>query len=239
VAASRLSSLSRLRPGSAGQSLALTLLLGAVGAGLVFLASRQGWAQVRSVPPRPLPVSVVSVTGAALAPFADALVLVGLASLAAVLATRRMLRRLTGVLLAALGVSLAVLVLTVSKAAAIAAAASSTTPSGSGAGSVTQGSSSGTSPVPNVAGAVPHVAFTAAGWQALAVAGAVAMVAAGLLVLVNAEKMAVMSSRYEAPSGKRDTPDQGRQIQQTPVSDSASVWEALSRGDDPTAPAGR
>ncbi len=232
-------SLSRLRPGSAGQSLALTLVLGAAGAGLVFLATRQGWAQVRSVPPRPLPVSVVSVTGAALAPFADALVLVGLASLAAVLATRGLLRRLTGVLLAALGVCLAVLVLTVSKTAAIAAATSATTPSGSGAGSVTQGSSSGTSAVPNVAGAVSHVAFTAAGWQALAVAGALAMVAAGVFVLFNAQKMAVMSSRYEAPPGKRDVAGPGRQAEPAPAADSASVWEALSRGDDPTAPAGR
>jgi uncharacterized membrane protein (TIGR02234 family) len=236
VAASRLS---RFRPGSPGRSLALTLVLGAAGAGLVFLATRQGWAQVRSLPPRPLPASVVSVTGAALVPLADALVLVGLASLAAVLATRTLLRRLTGLLLAALGVCLAIFVITVSKASAISAAASATTPSGSGAGSVTQGSSSATSAVPNVAGAVSHVTFTAAGWQALAVAGAVAMVVAGVLVLVNAEKMAVMSSRYEPPSGRREAADPARRAAPAVATDSASVWEALSRGDDPTAPAGR
>lgn len=236
MAASRLS---RLWPGSPGRSLALTLALGAAGAGLVFLATRQGWAQVRSVPPRPLPVSVVTVTGAALMPFAAALVLVGLASLAAVLATRRLLRRLTGLLLAALGVCLAVLVLTPSRAAAISAALSATTPSGSGAGSVTQGSSSAASAVPNVAGAASHVAFTAAGWQAVAVAGAVAMLAAGVLVLVRAEKMAVMPSRYEAPSGRRETRDPPQRAAPAAATDSASVWEALSRGDDPTAPASR
>jgi uncharacterized membrane protein (TIGR02234 family) len=225
--------LSRLRAGSPNQSLALTLLLGAAGAGLVFLATRQGWALVRTVPPRPLPVSIVSVTGAALVPYADALVLVGVASLAAVLATRKLLRRLTGCLLAGLGAGLAVSVFTVSRAAAVSAAAAASTPTGSGAGSVTQGSGAGSSLVPNVAGAAPHVDFSSAGWQALVVAGALAMIAAGVLVVLKSDKMAVMSSRYDAPAAKRAAPDAGR----TPAAvgtDSASVWEALSRGDDPT-----
>jgi hypothetical protein len=33
------------------QELTVTLLLGAVGAGLIFLATRQGWAHVRTIPP--------------------------------------------------------------------------------------------------------------------------------------------------------------------------------------------
>ncbi len=223
-----------LRAGSPRQALAMTLLLGAVGAGLVFLATRQGWALVRTVPPRPLPVSLVRVTGAALVPYADALVLVGLASLAAVLATRKLLRRLTGSLLAGLGAGLAVSAFAVSRAAAISAAAAASTPSGSGAGSVTQGSGAGSSLVPNVAGAAPHVDFTAAGWQVMAVAGAVAMIAAGVLVALNADKMAVMSSRYDAPGGKVDVPVAGQRTPAAVATDSASVWEALSRGDDPT-----
>jgi uncharacterized membrane protein (TIGR02234 family) len=220
-----------LRSGSPGQLLALTLALGAAGAGLVFLVTRQSWAQVRTVPPKPLPVSLISVTGAALVPYLDALVLVGLASLAAVLATRRLLRRITGVVLAALGAALAVSVFTVSRAAAISAAATASTPSGSGAGSVTQGSNASPSAVPNVAGAAPHVLFTAAGWQVLAVTGAIAMIAAGVLVVLNAQRMAVMSSRYDAPAGRAEAVT-------SPQTDSAFVWEALSRGDDPTA-AGR
>jgi uncharacterized membrane protein (TIGR02234 family) len=248
------SRLSRLRLSGAGPrgrspgsrdtarlSLTIAVVLGAAGAGLVFLATRQGWAEVRTVPPKPVPVSLVTVTGAGLVPYADALILVGLASLAAVLATRKLLRRLTGVLLAALGIGLAVSALTVSRAAAIAAAATTCTPSGSGAGSVTQGSNATTSCVPNVAGATPHVAFTAAGWQALAVVGAVAMIAAGVLVVRGAEKMAVMSSRYDAPAGKApsappEAPGGVPADRQPAVStDSASVWEALSLGDDPTA----
>jgi uncharacterized membrane protein (TIGR02234 family) len=233
-------------PGGARRSLAVTVVLGAVGAGLVFLATRQGWAQVRTVPPRPLPVSLVSVTGAALVPYFDALILVGLASLAAVLATRKLLRRLTGILLAALGIGVAVSAFAVSRAAAISAAAAASTPSGSGAGSVTSGSHPATSTVPEVAGATPHVAFTAVGWQVLVLVGALAMIAAGVLVVRGAEKMAVMSSRYDAPAGKTaEVRPAGPEVsgmrdgtrpdwQSGASMDSASVWEALSHGDDPT-----
>ncbi len=133
------------RPGSARQELTLALLLGAAGAAVIFLATRQGWAQVRTTPPKPLPASVVTVTGAAMVPFADALALASLASLAAVLASRRLLRRLTGLLLAVLGAILAASVVSLSQAGAVAAAAANTSPATAGAGSVTQGSASASS----------------------------------------------------------------------------------------------
>jgi uncharacterized membrane protein (TIGR02234 family) len=210
---------------SSRRDLALTLVLGAAGAGLVFLATRQGWAQVRTVPPKPLPASVVAVTGAALIPFADALVVAGLASLAAVLATRGALRRVTGLLLAALGVALAASAFTLSASSAISAADAGTNPGSVGAGSVTQGTGPATSAVPNVADAAPHVTFNAVGWQFLVVLGAVAMVAAGLIVIGRAGRLAVMSSRYDSPA---------------PVKvGTESMWEALSRGDDPTSVGGQ
>src|SRR5271166_4877080 len=90
----------RVQRASARRELVLTLLLGAAGTGLVFLASRQGWAEVRTIPPKPLPASRVIVAGSALVPYADALALAGLATLAAVVASRRLARRLTGLLLA-------------------------------------------------------------------------------------------------------------------------------------------
>ena len=111
---------SRLRPRSARQAMTMTVLLGAAGAGLAFLATRQGWAQVRTSPPRPLPSSLMTVTGSAMVPYADALVVAGLASLAAVLATRQAWRRISGLILAALGAGLAASAFTVSKAAAVA-----------------------------------------------------------------------------------------------------------------------
>jgi uncharacterized membrane protein (TIGR02234 family) len=213
----------------------VTVLVGAAGAGLVFLATRQGWAHVRTTPPRPLPASDVTVTGAQLVPYADALVLAALGTLAAVLASRGLVRRIIGAALAALGAVLATAAFTVSAAGAISAANVGVGPATASAGSVTDGSS-GTS-VPNVAGAAPHVAFSAGGWQALVLVGAVAMVGAGVLVVWRADRLAVMSSRYDSPAGdaRRDTAVQtaaGR------VADSASIWDALSRGDDPTALSG-
>ncbi len=227
------SGLRRVRQGSAARALAVTLLLGALGAGVVFLATRQGWAQVRTTPPKPLPASLVSVTGAALIPFADALVVAGLATLAAVLATRRLLRRLAGLLLAALGAGLAASAFTVNAAGAISAAAAAAQPASSSAGSVTQGSAPANTAVPNVAGAVPHVHFAAGGWQATLVLGAILMIAAGVLVACKADKMAVMSSRYDAPASRRDAGGAAR-ADPARARDSASIWEALSRGDDPT-----
>src|SRR6516164_3444771 len=81
----------------------LVLLLGAAGAGLVVLAVRQAWAHAIFTPPRPLPAQDISVTGQQLVPLASALALAALACLAAVIATRSMLRRAVGVLLAILG----------------------------------------------------------------------------------------------------------------------------------------
>jgi len=257
-----------LRAGSPRQELWLALLVGALGAGLIFLATRQTWAQIRTIPPKPLPPSTVNVTGAALVSYADALVVAGLATLGAVLASRKLLRRLTGLLLAVIGLAMGAAAFTITKAAAVSAASSNISPETAAAGSVTDGSGSAPAVAPNVAGATPHVAFTAAGWQAMVVIGAIAMVAAGLLVAVRAGRMAVMSSRYDSPAGAASHYGSGQRAagqeaagqqaggqqaggQQAgpgaasdlpaagqPV-DSASIWESLSRGEDPTAAGSR
>ena len=236
------------------QELWLALLLGAVGAGLVFLATRQAWAQIRTIPPKPLPASTVTVTGAALVPYADALVVAGLATLAAVLASKGLLRRLTGALLGVIGVALAASAFTLTRAGAISAASSNISPETAAAGSVTDGSGSVSAAVPNVAGTAPHVVFAAAGWQAIVVIGAIAMVAAGILVALRSARMAVMSSRYDSPAGAtgRRAPLQpggtgepagtgqsagalaAAGTPQVRPADAATIWESLSRGEDPT-----
>jgi uncharacterized membrane protein (TIGR02234 family) len=246
------------------QELWLALLLGAVGAGLVFLATRQGWAQIRTLPPKPLPASTVTVTGAALVPYADALVVAGLATLAAVLASKGLLRRLTGVLLGVIGLALGASAFTPTRAGAISAASSNVSPETAAAGSVTAGSGTVSAQVPNVAGTAPHVVFAAGGWQAIVVIGAIAMVAAGLLVVLRSGRMAVMSSRYDSPAGAagRQTPSgsagtgssagagpaagiQAAGVSLAPAgtaehpADSATIWESLSRGEDPTAASSR
>lgn len=246
---------SRYLLGSRGprQELTVALLLGAVGAGLIFLATRQGWAHVRTIPPKPLPASLVTVTGAALVPYADALVLAGLATLAAILATRRIVRRLAGGLLAVTGAALAASAFTLTPASAISAATSNATPETAAAGSVMAGSGAAQGSAPNVAGAASHVTFGAGGWQALVVVGAILMISAGGLVAWRAGRMAVMSSRYDAPTGAARAPSTGPDGPAEPAAtaltagaadaagapeparvDAASAWEALTRGEDPT-----
>lgn len=230
----------RLVAGSPARELAATLLLGAIGAGLVFLASHATWAHVRTIPPRPLPASNVAVSGAQLVPFTSALVLAGLATLGAVLATRGALRRAAGVLLAAIGAALAATAFTVSTTSAISAAAG-LGPAAASAGSVMDGRNAAAAAVPNVAGTTPEVFFSAGGWQAMVVVGALAMMAAGALVAWRARRLAVMSSRYDAPGGTirpaaaASGPGGDVGADHESAADSESIWEALSRGHDPTA----
>jgi uncharacterized membrane protein (TIGR02234 family) len=186
--------------------LTVALLAGAAGAGLVFLGVRHGWAWVHTAAPAPLPGSDVTVTGQDLVPAAGALALAGLASLAAVLATRGLARRLTGVLLALFGAGAAVTVLLrVTAAAAIGAASSNPGPAGSAgsggtAGSVTAGGTGpGSGSAPPVAGFPAHVVMTGLPWRPLAVAGGLILTAAGLLVAWRGRRWPVMSSRYDAP----------------------------------------
>jgi uncharacterized membrane protein (TIGR02234 family) len=236
---------------SSRAELTVILLLGAAGAGLAFLALRQGWAQVRTAVPAPLPASVVTDSGQSLVPYADALVIAALATLAAVLATRGAARRVTGVLLAGLGAAIAAAVTAgVSTAAALAAAQQSIGPAtGSGAGtapgSTSDGAGTGGAGVPSVAGFHAHAVLAAAGWQAMAVAGAAAVFAAGVLVTWRAGRLPVMSSRYDSPAGAPvppagPDPDPGPGPAGDPAEpDAASMWESLSRGEDPTSAARR
>jgi uncharacterized membrane protein (TIGR02234 family) len=185
----------------------LVLLLGAAGAGLVFLGVRQGWAQVHTSAPRPLPGSNVTVTGQDLVPAASALAIAGLATLAAVIATRGLARRLAGGLLMLLGAGAAASVLwPISEAAAIRAAAGSAglnglAGSGTGAGSVTAGGSGGSGGTAPISGFLASVVMSGTVWRGLAVAGAVVLVAAGLLTAWRSGPWPVMSSRYERPPG--------------------------------------
>ena len=148
------------------------------------------------------------------------------------IATRRLARRLAGLLMAAFGVVIAVTVSLPLAAADVLAAARVTAVSQ--AGSATAGGGAGVSPgaVPS-GGAAPgitaagHVTMTAALWRPAAVAGALIIVAAGLLGW-RGPRWPVMSSRYEPLS----RPDASR-------GDSAALWDALSRGADPTTGGGR
>jgi uncharacterized membrane protein (TIGR02234 family) len=204
------------------------LLLGAVGAAVVLLAVRQGWGRVQTIQPRPLPPSTVSVRGQDLVPAAGALGLAALAGLAAVIATRRVVRRLVGVLLAAFGVAIAASVAMPLTSAQVRSAASGSGASGAGPGTIGStiaGGSAGSSGGSGVAGVsvASHVLMAAFPWRWAVLLGALLVIAAGVLVAWRGATWPVMSSRFDPAPGPR------------PVSaDPATLWESLSQGIDPT-----
>jgi uncharacterized membrane protein (TIGR02234 family) len=229
------------------RELTLLIVLGAAGAGLVLLATRQGWAHVTTTAPKPLPASVTTANGQALVPAAGALALAALAGLAAVLATRRMLRRIAGVVLAALGVGIAAAVSAGISAADVVAAASPAVPGGPAAvngtsiGSTTGGAAGGSGQAGSALSGLPsHVVFVAFPWRWVALVGALAVIAAGVLLTWRAGRLPVMSSRYEPPKGtaapEPAIPGAHGAVSQGAGRDSASIWESLSRGEDPTGP---
>jgi uncharacterized membrane protein (TIGR02234 family) len=206
----------------------LTLLAGAVGAAVVLLAARQGWARVVTIEPRPLPTSRIAVRGQDLVPAAGALGLAALAGLAAVLATRRLARRAVGGLLALFGaaivvsVSLPVTAAQVRSAAAGATAQASSVPGGSTIGSGTTPGTGGS----GVGGLTlaSQVEMAAFPWRWAVLCGGLLVIAAGLMVAWRGARWPVMSSRYEQPAGRKPAT----------AADPASLWESLSQGLDPT-----
>jgi uncharacterized membrane protein (TIGR02234 family) len=219
----------------------LTLLAGAIGAALVLLAVRQHWARVTFTPPKPLSQQVVDVSGADLVPLAGALALAALAGLAAVIATRGALRRAAGVLLALFGAGAGAAVTTsVTAATMVSVAAGKVGSPGAAAvsgtaGSTTSGGSGGGALV--VGDAAGHAVRTGAPWPAFVLLGALLIVAAGLATALRGPRWPVMSARYDAPgqaAGPGDHPAGAASRQPARAGDSASMWESLSGGDDPT-----
>ena len=212
---------------------ALTLLLGAAGAGLALLAVRQPWARAVYVPPRPLPSQSITISGQELVPAAGALALAGLACLAAVIATRGIARRGAGLVLALCGAGAALAVSgslsgpSVLAAAAAKASSSASVASG-GAGSTTGGTSSAAGPVVT-GGSSAHAVLLGVPWRAAVIAGALASLAAGVLTGWRGARWPVMSGRYERP-GRADAGGRGAR----PSTEPAALWDSISRGDDPT-----
>ena len=226
----------------------LALLAGAVGAGLILLAVRQRWAQAVFTPPKPLTPQVVSVSGADLVPLAGALAVAALAGLAAVIATRGVLRQVAGVLLALFGAGAGAAVTTTVTAASVVSVAASRVGSpesaavSGAAGSTTSGSSGGAAVV--VAGAAGHAIMTGTPWRAAVLAGALLVFLAGLATVLRGSRWPVMSARYDLPdrrgtakAGAAGTVAAGAAGRRATVrpADSASMWESLSGGGDPTA----
>ncbi|QUI31257.1 TIGR02234 family membrane protein [Streptomyces alfalfae] len=189
------------------RSIAAALLLGAVGAALALLASRQDWAH-----------GTASVAGGALSLTAKgsdvtgvpaALAIVGLAALVAVFAVRR-----TGRVLVAL-------LLTLSGAGVVAAALL-------GADDASALDEKAATASGDAATTIDGLSHT--GWPYAAAGAGVLILVAGLLALTCGRSWPAMSGRYERdgsprPRKARGTPDPERPEE---------LWKALDRGEDPT-----
>lgn len=247
---------------TARREYSLTLLAGAVGAGLIWLALRERWAQAVFTQPKPLPQQTVNVSGADLVPLAGGLAVAALACLAAIIATRGAWRKAAGVLLALFGAGAGAAVMTAVTASSVVSVAASHVGSpqsaamSGAAGSTTSGSSSGAAVV--VAGSAGHAIIGGASWRAVVIAGALLIFAAGLVCVSRGADWPVMSSRYELPRNRparaadaaaspaaaagadeRDAEARDAEADQTAATvtsegDSASMWESLSGGEDPT-----
>ncbi|MFI6822586.1 Trp biosynthesis-associated membrane protein [Micromonospora sp. NPDC050187] len=96
-------------PSSAGRrELAYAVLLCLAGAGLAVWAATRTWSVEVTPRPMPLPALREERSGAALLPWLPALAVVALAGAGAVLATRRGLRRVVGLVILVLGTAVAV-----------------------------------------------------------------------------------------------------------------------------------
>ncbi len=228
------------RPGpSARRQYSVALLGGAVGAGLILAAVRQQWARAVFTPPKPLSAQVIDVSGGDLVPLVGALGIAALACLAAVIATRGLVRRATGVLLAVFGAGAAVAVGTsVSAASVLSVAASKVGSPGAAAasgavGSTTSGSVGGGLSVVSLVDGTGHAIMSGTPWRLAVLAGGLLVVAAGVATAWRGPAWPVMSARYELHANQ-DAAHDGRAGGAPARQDSASMWESLSAGADPT-----
>jgi uncharacterized membrane protein (TIGR02234 family) len=226
------------------------LLAGAVGAVLIIVAVRQQWAQAVFTPQKPLTPQVVDVSGADLVPLAGALALAALAGLAAVIATRGVLRRVAGVLLALFGAGAGAAIMTsVTAATVVSVAASKVASPESAALSGAAGSTTSGSPGSGVlvlAGSTGRAIMTGTPWHVAVLAGALLVFLAGLATALRGPDWPVMSARYDAPAGRgapgasgaqpgaAGRPGPGQQRRPARSLDAATMWESLNGGEDPT-----
>lgn len=205
-------------PSTSRAELLAALALLVVGGALGLLAGGRTWASAHTA--SALTSTEVAITGHDLAPLVSAVSLVSLAAVVLVPAVRRWGRRLAGVVVAVLGAVLTVQVLTVaveldSRARAWVTAS------------------------PEF-GAVDGLA-TSPFWAVLTALGGVAIAVAGVAVTVRGPGWPGMGARYERPRRRADGNERGAgprsdtSTQDSGTVDGAHAWDALDRGDDPTA----
>jgi uncharacterized membrane protein (TIGR02234 family) len=189
-----------------GRELAAVAALCAVGGGMVLFAVGPTWVEVVAHRASPLPDVTLAVSGRTLAPLVAGLGVVGLAGVVGLLATRRWGRLAVAAIIALSGLGVLVNALTRLTAPGQAEARDLLDDAGRSAG----------------AAAVTATAHP--GWPLLAAAGGLLLALGGLAALLRSRRWPTMSARYETPAARTDRPRTD-----------AAVWDALDRGDDPTA----
>ncbi|MGW0363449.1 TIGR02234 family membrane protein [Streptomyces sp. NPDC002990] len=188
------------------RSVAVALLLGALGATVVLLASGRTWARgTAAVAGGSLPLTA---DGRAVTGLPAALAIVGLAALVAVFAVRGRGRLLVSGLLALSGLGAALgAVLAADDRRALDAEAARTTA--------------------DTAAQVAGLTHTA--WPYVTAAGGVLIMAAGVLALWFGRGWPAMGGRYE-----RDGSSRTRTVAAVDPDRPEDLWKALDRGEDPT-----
>ncbi|MFI8388179.1 TIGR02234 family membrane protein [Streptomyces sp. NPDC085540] len=188
------------------RSVAVALLLGALGATVVLLASGRTWARgTAAIGSDSLQLAA---DGRAVTGLPAALAIVGLAALVAVFAVRGRSRLLVSGLLALSGLG-----------AALSAALG-----GDGRSALDAQAARTT------ADSAAHVAgLTQTTWPYVTAAGAVLILAAGLLALRFGRSWPSMGGRYE-----RDGSPRARTVAAVDPDRPEDLWKALDRGEDPT-----
>jgi uncharacterized membrane protein (TIGR02234 family) len=189
------------------------LLLCAVGVALLLWSLLQVWVAVPYEEGLTLGGLMREATGKELAPGALPATYVGLAGIAALVAVRGWWRVLIGALVSGAGIAAGVVLAPLTSGEEVGRRAFRV---------FAQCDTSGC----GLSGPQPTAAGTP--WVWVALAGAVLVVLAGLLVVVRGRRWPGLSSRYERPAPEAVI------VAAEPVTDKG-VWDALDRGDDPTA----
>jgi len=193
---------------TARRELRTAVLLVLLGSGLVLLAVRRDWISYPSSGGLTIHEVRSGVRGTAVAGLAEALGVVGIAGVVAIAATRRLGRVLVGVLVGLAG-------------AAVVGSVVSLMSRGL-AHRLATVDCRGLCLVP----ADKYDATPTWAWPVLTVVGGLLMLAGGCLVAVRGRRWAALSASYEAPTAERPA---------APPATDKGAWDALDRGDDPTA----
>jgi uncharacterized membrane protein (TIGR02234 family) len=196
--------------GVAGRrELGAAVALCAVGGGIVLGAAGRTWLRVAAERRPPLTDVTLTLSGRDLEPLVAGLGVVGLAGVVGLLATRRWGRLVVAALVALSGPAIVV---------------SSLTRLGPPSTAQVQDLLDESGRTGGVAADAAVSATTQPAWPLLAAAGGLLLALGGLVTLARSRRWPTMSARYETPAARA----------QRPRTD-AAVWDALSRGDDPTA----